>query len=210
MSTIRVRARRGEGGLLREEILAAADALLIETASEEAVSVRAIAERVGVSAPSIYRHFADKDELMFAVCERTFGRLDEAMEKAAVGIDDPYESLLARGLTYVRFGLDHPEHYRMLLMNSVKDTHSVDVDDGRLTGEVVQGGQAFNHLVAAAAGVIGRKRLDPFTVAVEIWAFVHGITSLRITFPTFPWPPVEQQVREYCDALRARLSAPKR
>jgi AcrR family transcriptional regulator len=199
-ATIRTRARRGEGALLREEILAAADALLIETGSEESVSIRGIGDRVGVSAPSIYRHFEDKDALMFAVCERTFGRLDEAMERAAAGIADPYDALVARGLTYVRFGLEYPQHYRMTLMGSVKDDKAVVLDGHHLTGEVVQGSRAFNHLVDAAVRVLGRRRSPtPVELAGEIWAYVHGVTSLRINYPTMPWPTIEVQMRMYVD-----------
>jgi AcrR family transcriptional regulator len=55
----RRRARRGEGEKLREEILEAAERLLLQTGSEEMVQVRAVAEAVGVTPPSIYLHFAD-------------------------------------------------------------------------------------------------------------------------------------------------------
>ena len=64
MSSVRTRSRRGEGDRLRDEILAAVGALLDETKDEAAVSIRAIAERVGVSPPSIYRHFEDKEALL--------------------------------------------------------------------------------------------------------------------------------------------------
>jgi len=47
----RHRARRGEGARLREEILAAGTRLLLETGDEEAVSIRAIAQAVGVTPP---------------------------------------------------------------------------------------------------------------------------------------------------------------
>src|SRR5207248_11518684 len=114
----RTRARRGEGELLRTQILDAAERLLIETGSEEAVSIRRIAEAVGVTPPSIYLHFADKDELIFAVCERQFEALDRVMDEAVVGIEDPLEELYARGKAYVRFGLDHPEEYRILFMRA--------------------------------------------------------------------------------------------
>jgi AcrR family transcriptional regulator len=210
-ATVRTRARRGEGALLREEILAAADALLIETGSEESVSIRGIGDRVGVSAPSIYRHFEDKDALMFEVCERTFGRLDQAMEQAAAGIADPYDALVARGLTYIHFGLEHPEHYRMTLMGSVKDTKEVELDGHHITGEVVQGSRAFNNIVDASARVLGRRRSpSPVALASEIWAYVHGVTSLRINYPTMPWPPLEVQVGTYVDGIRARYSKPAR
>jgi len=202
----RARARRGEGGLLRDEILAAVDDLLIETASEEAVSIRAIADRVGVTPPSIYRHFADKDELIFAVCERTFAQLDAAMQKAAIDREDPIDSLEARGRMYVEFALAHPEHYRVFFLSSVKEKET-QFDGRHLKSEVVAGSQAFNGLVDACARVLGRRRSpSPVELACEVWAFLHGVTALRINFPTMPWPPVEAMIASYMDGLRARLT----
>ena len=112
----RARARRGEGPRLREEILAAATRLLAETGDEEAVSIRAVAEAVGVTPPSIYLHFADKTELIFAVCEEQFRQLDAEMAAAAAGVADPLEALRRRGQAYVRFGLRNAEAYRVLFM----------------------------------------------------------------------------------------------
>ena len=80
----RHRARRGSGDLLRAEILTAAEELLVETGSEELVSVRAIADRVGVTTPSIYLHFADKQTLLDTVCGQVFAQLDERMEQAII------------------------------------------------------------------------------------------------------------------------------
>ena len=85
----RHRARRGEGGRLREEILAAGTRLLLETGDDEAVSIRAIAQAVGVTPPSIYLHFADKTELIYAICEELFRKLDDEMAAAAAGVDGP-------------------------------------------------------------------------------------------------------------------------
>ena len=75
----RRRARRGQGERLREEILAAAERLLIRTGDMEQVSIRAVADEVGVTPPSIYLHFADKLELIFAVCERHFASFDRIL-----------------------------------------------------------------------------------------------------------------------------------
>src|SRR5437899_5757868 len=90
----RRRAPRGQGERLREEILAAAERLLIQTGDVEAVSIRAVADAVGVTPPSIYLHFADKNELLWAVCERHFTVLDQVMERATAGINDPIRSLV--------------------------------------------------------------------------------------------------------------------
>ncbi len=218
----RARLPRGEGSLLREEILKATDELLIETASEEAVSIRDVAAKVGVTAPSIYRHFEDKDALMFAVCERTFGRLADAMAKAATGIDDPVDALVATGREYVSFGLEHPEHYRVLMMKPHGDEDKeATVVDNRLTGAMVEGTRAFNNLVESCEAVLHeaeRKRArrrstdglaplpHPLTLAAEVWSMVHGMVALRIAFPTMPWPPVEDQLAGYAAGLHARFA----
>jgi AcrR family transcriptional regulator len=190
----RQRARRGEGDRLRGEILAAAEELLIETADESAVSIRAIADRVGVTAPSIYRHFADKDTLILSVVESVFGRLDEALESAAAAAVDPFDEIMRKGQAYVAFGLAHPEHYRLLFMckDDRKESHDLD-------GPAVAGAAAFNHLQETVERVLalaapGVERPDPFAMTCAIWSGVHGITSLRISMPSFPWPAVPEQL----------------
>ena len=97
MTSTRQRARKGEGELLREEILEATERLLLETGSEELVSIRAVARATGVTAPSIYRHFEDKTHLLFEVCARHFAMLDEVLQAAMAGIDDPLLAMRARG-----------------------------------------------------------------------------------------------------------------
>ena len=70
----RPRLPKGEGRQLRDEILVATERLLLETGSAQAVSIRAVADAVGVTPPSIYRHFADKTALIFEVSPATSGR----------------------------------------------------------------------------------------------------------------------------------------
>ncbi|MBV8952050.1 MAG: TetR/AcrR family transcriptional regulator, partial [Actinobacteria bacterium] len=94
----------------------------METGNESALSIRTIADAVGVTPPSIYLHFADRNELMFAVCEVQFDHLHEAMDTAASGIADPMGRIEARGRAYVNFVLDNPEQYRMIMMSPPHDT----------------------------------------------------------------------------------------
>jgi AcrR family transcriptional regulator len=199
--TERPRSRRGEGDRLRGEILAATQALLLETADTSAVSVRAIADRVGVTPPSIYRHFADKDALMMAVCGSVFGRLDEAMEKAAADAANPFDELLFKGRAYVQFGLTYPEHYRLIFM--IKQIHSMNLDvDGEAVGhleEDLPGTRAFEHLQDTVHRLLealepSRPRPDEYAMTCAMWTGVHGITSLRISLPNFPWPPLDEQL----------------
>lgn len=179
----RPRAKRGEGERLRDEILAAASELLLKTGSEDAVSIRAVADAVGVTPPSIYLHFADKDQLLVAVCELQFQRFDEFVE-AAVGAGDPMSRLMRRGAAYVRFGIEHPEHYRILFMsrpNSVTAARPVRAVSG------------FDHLVenvvaCIEAGAISSEH-DPLVAAMGLWVMVHGVTSLAVSVPGFPGFP---------------------
>jgi AcrR family transcriptional regulator len=180
----RLRARRGEGGQLRAELVAATERLLAKTGDEEAVSIRAIADAVGVTPPAIYLHFPDKDALIFEVCTARFADLDRAVEDAAGGIDDPLEALVARGRAYVRFGIEHPEQYRVLFVRRGARR--------KLGAEELRTTAAFGNLVAAVercqhAGVLPAG-VDPIVIAMELWAVAHGIASLLIGVHGFPWP----------------------
>src|SRR5580704_2019371 len=187
----RTRARRGEGDRLRAEILAAAERMLLESGDESTLSIRAIAEAVGVTPPSIYLHFADRNELVYAVVEDQFGHLDSAMQEAVNGIDDPFARITARGRAYVDFGLANPEHYRLLMMGRPDCTPERFLD-GRLGTT-----SAFGHLVEDVETAIQAGQLafdDPRLVACGLWMMVHGVTSLLIAKPEFPWPDREALV----------------
>jgi AcrR family transcriptional regulator len=188
----RRRAPRGQGERLREEIIDATEKLLLATGDQNAVSIRAVADAVGVTSPSIYLHFADKNELIFAVCERHFARFDAILEEARRSSEDPVQSLMACGHAYVKFGLENPEHYRILFMTKPEMTPE------SWTAEKVMGSAAFEHLVEAVAMAIQamdvQPQPDPLFVSISLWSIAHGITSLLLTHPNFPWPDREQLV----------------
>jgi len=191
----RPRARKGEGDQLRTEILEAAERLLLETGSEEAVSIRAVADATGVTPPSIYRHFTDKQHLLFEVCARQLERLDEVIETACAGIDDPLEAMRARGRAYVRFGVEHPEHYRIMFMGPAYATPD-DWNDLLDTG-------SFSHLIEGLRAVADAGMVDAASeeelraTALHIWASIHGLTSLLVARPNMPWPDLDQFVDDH-------------
>ena len=177
----RQRARRGDGDLLKEEIVAAATRLLVEKGDQEAVSIRAIADAVGVTPPSIYLHFADKDELFLEVCRDRFMELDRRMVALGETANDPIDGLHRRGEAYIRFGLENPEEYRILFIDHPKSTSPEQVKDWA----------AFQHMVEAVQRCIDSGDIapgDPMVITIGLWAAVHGITSLMISMPEFPWP----------------------
>jgi AcrR family transcriptional regulator len=213
VSPVRTRSRRGEGDRLRDEILAAVGALLDETQDEAAVSIRAIAERVGVSPPSIYRHFEDKEALLNAVCADVFAELQFGIADAVAAASDPLDAMARAARCYVDFGLAHPEHYRLVFMRQMDDhpmhvtkdelMHALDEDSDPAThpvfgGEALAGSQAFkalHDLMSDALDVFPKRgRPDPFVMTTTMWMTMHGITSLRITKPDFTWPDIDEQI----------------
>ena len=176
----RRRAPRGQGEKLRAGILSAAERLLRETGDQEAVSIRAVADAVGVTPPSIYLHFADKTDLIFAICQKHFGELDRTLQEAAVGTNDPLESLRVQGRAYVHFGIDHPEEYRILFM-----TRPAATPEGWNEARVREGA-AFHHLVEAVQATLDAGAIHPanaILVAFGLWAAMHGVTSLFVAKP---------------------------
>jgi len=201
----RRRAPRGQGEKLRAEILSAAEGLLCETGDQEAVSIRAVADAVGVTPPSIYLHFADKTELIFAICERHFGQLDRTLLEAAAGSDDPLESLRLQGRAYVHFGIDHPEEYRILFMTRPAATPA-GWNDAR-----VKEGASFHHLVEAVQATLDAGAIRPanaILVAFGLWAAMHGLTSLFVAKPGLFGSEREALIDHVLDVQIAGLAVP--
>ena len=181
----RARNRRGEGGLLRDELIEAASALIADTGQSRRVSLNAVAREVGVAATSVYLHFADVDELKVAVATQGFARLSEYRDRASQGITNPVQALLARCRAYCRFGLDHPGHYRLMFGPDLPAVLAYDA-------EQVPGRQALQGLAESIRRCRPPRATahqdDPDRIATLVWASLHGVVSLRIDRPQFPWP----------------------
>jgi AcrR family transcriptional regulator len=181
----RRRAPRGSGEQLRDEILDAATELLLETGHAKAVSIRSVAQRVGVTPPSIYLHFADKDSLLDAVCARYFEKLDEEMQRVAADQPSTIDVLRAQGLAYVRFALKTPELYRIAMMGESRP--GSDVDMALNTSAFVHMRNSVEALIAEGIFPPG----DPITAALEMWAVAHGVAALLMSRPYLPWGDIE-------------------
>lgn len=182
--TRRARSPRGSGEQLRGEIIDAAAHLLEDRADAEAVSIRAVADRVGVSPPAIYLHFTDKEALLDAVCGQYFDQLDEAMAAAQAQHTHPLDRMLALGMAYVRFAVAHPAVYRFAFCPSGPEGTPV-VDEALRTA-------AFGRLVDGVVGLVESgwyesDGVDELEAALELWVVAHGVSSLMITKPDLPW-----------------------
>ncbi len=181
----RRRAARGFGDQLHDEILDATTQLLLATGHAKDVSIRSVAQRVGVTPPSIYLHFADKDALLDAVCARYFEKLDEEMQRAARDEASVLEGLRAQGLAYVRFATETPELYRIATM--LAGTQGSDVDTALTSSAFVHMRDSVQALMDEGVYPEG----DATVYALELWSAGHGVASLLITKPYLPFGDAE-------------------
>lgn len=182
----RRRSARGSGEQLHDEILDATTELLLETGHAKSVSIRAVAQRVGVTSPSIYLHFADKDALLDAVCARYFERLDEEMQRVAADQTSTIEVLRAQGLAYVRFARQTPELYRIATMGEGNPGSDVDM---------TLASSAFVHMRTTIEALMDEGVYPPgdsTAAALELWTAAHGVAAMLIAKPYLPWGDVEQ------------------
>ncbi len=187
-SAVRSRNRRGEGVRLREDILRAAAGLLEESGREDAVTLRAVARAVGISAPSIYAHFSDREQILDAVVAEAFDDLSRSIREAIESESGSLDRLEAGVRTYVAFGMERPQRYRVLFGRvGAGGPFEGGVDE--LSGPA--GETAFGILVDGIAACVAdgvSASTDPAGDAAALWAALHGFVTLCGPESDFPWP----------------------
>jgi AcrR family transcriptional regulator len=193
----RRRNRRGEGDRLREEIITAASQMIGEAGDDTALTLRGVARRVGIAAPSIYRHFTDVGELKMAVVQRAFADFARARDAATTAGDDPAAALLARCRAYTAFALANPGPYRYLFSQHAPTGDPARPPVSLPTFQALA--ESIRRCQQAGQATAGD---DPQWLAAQVWAALHGLVLLRLNAPGFPWPgPLEQMA----DQAVARL-----
>jgi AcrR family transcriptional regulator len=150
---------------------------MIQQEGVQALTLRGVGSRLGVSRTALYRHFDDKQALLARVASEGFKRFHDALAEAAAtaeaGNGDPMPAMAA---AYARFARSHPSHYQTMFSGVLTD-----VKGHRELNE--HGESAFNVLLDAirrgqAAGRI--RGGDPLELAEITWALSHGIATLAM------------------------------
>lgn len=141
---------------------------LLEDRGTGAVSLRAVAGKVGVSQAAPYAHFRDKRSLMSAIAAVGFARLHARLEEAGAGGAD---SLVKLGTAYLDFAVRNPGLYSLMFGQA----DEIDPFDEELTQT---GRRAFDLLAKSSAPEGSEAQSDPGPIAA--WALVHGLAMLTL------------------------------
>jgi AcrR family transcriptional regulator len=178
---IRSRSRRGEGRQLRTEILAAAAELLDASGGERAVTLRAVARRVGIAAPSIYPHFPDRPAILTALVQQGCAELADRIRSAvATAGDDTDVRLIAACRAYVDFARSRPERYRAMFAGA----HHPDEPAEPAARAVLILTEALTDCVAAGRSTSA----DPGADAISLWIGLHGLAHQYTVAASYTWP----------------------
>ena len=140
----------------------------------EALTLRTIGVRLGVSRTALYRHFTDKRALLSAVATEGFRLLTERLldARSAGGV----RGFNAMGVAYIRFAMANPSHYRVMFGGFVGDQPR----DEDLMRESTAAFQALVDAIVALQRNGAVRKDDPLQLARFIWAAVHGVSMLII------------------------------
>lgn len=151
----KVQAAGGPTGR-RAQIADVARALL-EAEGPQALTMRRIAEALGIRAPSLYKHVPDKTALEALVVQAGFAELADALAAAAAA-----RALPAVAEAYRAFGVAHPHLYRLMNYQPLRrDLLAPGLEE-----------RAAQPLAEAVGYDTDRAR--------AMWAFAHGMVSLEI------------------------------
>ena len=165
------------------------------------VSMRKIAEKIEYSPTTIYRLFRNKAEIMDHLIAEGYRGVYARYEKVLAEPKRSPRATLARVIEeYVDFALEHPNHYQLWFTSG-----ELRLEDGRL--EMRHGTSSYTvygtwlQLIDECkerGELPDRETLALFQL---IWGCVHGLISLRIHYPEFPWLGAAQHV----DAMLALM-----
>jgi len=161
------------------EIVAAARELL-EDEGAAALSMRRIADRIGIRAPSIYKHLPDKQALEDALISEGFAEWAELAEQA-LGAGDP---LTVLGHVYRTFARSHPHLYRLMTEHPLRRDKLSPGVEARGARPVIE--------------AVGR---DP-DLARALWAFAHGMVVLELNDRFPPDADLDAAWRRGLEAFR--------
>jgi AcrR family transcriptional regulator len=185
-------ATRIETAAMTRRALLDAAAALLDTGGPDAVTLREVGARVGVSRSAPYRHFANKETLLTALATNAMDQLGDTLERLAAGDDPPEQSLRAALLSLVAIGRARPHVYRLMFTTPAGDPTAA-----------AQAAERTQDLFLELVGrIVGRKRARHYGALLLTTA--HGATSFEVS-GHFIWDKWQTNPEQLIDSMIALL-----
>lgn len=158
---------------LQERIAAAAQELYLEQGIE-GLSMRKVADRVGVSAPAIYRHYKNKEDLLKVIVIEGL-RILESYLQPALRAPAPIDRLTALVDSYLRFALEQPKYFDFAFLIPTPTNEQLGEELARNEWDT------FRMAVEQVSGCMEQgvfRKGDPLETAIMVWAQAHGLVTL--------------------------------
>lgn len=187
---------------LSAESIVAAALEMVRGGGVDGLSMRALATRMGVTAPAFYAHFASREDLLRACAQKGYDELGRRFAAAQQG--RAIEAARAASVAYVRFAADEPELFSLMFMFR---PGAIDID---APNEHRGASEIFDQMIANLAQAIDDGDLapaDPLDYGLALWAAVHGVATVTGLAPGLD---SAQLVERVVDAMLEGWSADRR
>jgi AcrR family transcriptional regulator len=191
---------RAETAATTRRALLDAAAGLLDGGGPEAVTLREVGAKAGVTRSAPYRHFLDKDDLIAVVGTEAWEDLTAKFEDLSRGVHpgtDPREVVRDALLTILRLGRDRPNVYRVMFAGGAIGPPAIEEAANRAA-------EAYLKIIAMAVGENEARRFGGLLLCGA-----HGMALLETSGHLSPakWPPAEELVDLLIDLLPPGPSA---
>ena len=194
----------------REQILSEARELFLRHGLN-GFSMRTVADRVGVSATALYRHFDDKDALLASMLAEAFGTFGSYVGRSLSG-RTPLERFRQCGIAYIDFAIERPRDYELMFLTNCRE-----LGFKKIKSEVDERSQPTFEIIVDRArdcmttGVFAEG--DPREAALYSWATLHGLASLWLLGQlkeAFDEPAFRRHAQRTLDLIELGLARPRK
>jgi AcrR family transcriptional regulator len=178
-------------GNARTALIAAARELLEITGATQ-LSLRAVAEKAGLSRQAPYNHFPSKEALLAAIAAEGFRELSEAMDAGMAQASDDIGRLTALGVAYIAFAQANPSLFRLMFQSEL-------VDLSRFPEAEAAGEATHARCLAGIAAIAPEASREGLSILA--WSVVHGYATLSIELAFDPPENVRERAAFIAELL---------